>query len=92
MQKAEIESKFKTIIVDDLKWPIDGNQLSPETQFGPEGLGFDSIMILQLAVRIEDIFQVTLPDEDMLELADMTFGQAVDYVLGIVSSGKLDVT
>lgn len=54
-----------------------------ETRLGEEGLGFDSLGILELLLAIEKDCGVQLRDEGLSNEAVLTFGGLVRYVTGL---------
>ncbi len=45
-----------------------------------EDLNVDSIMVLQLVVYIEEVFNVTVPEEEMDPAVFLTVGSIVDFI------------
>ncbi|MEK4006772.1 MULTISPECIES: phosphopantetheine-binding protein [unclassified Paenibacillus] len=45
-----------------------------------EDLNVDSIMVLQLVVYIEEVFNVTVPEEDLDPAVFQTVGSLVDFI------------
>jgi acyl carrier protein len=55
---VEIMSKFSDV-------PIEG--IKPETQL-KDGLGFDSLDIVEMMMKFEEEFDINIPDEDYAEV------------------------
>ncbi|MFF2078971.1 acyl carrier protein [Kitasatospora sp. NPDC058162] len=56
---------------------IDSAEVSAETSF-TDDLDVDSLAMMEIAVAVEDRFEVRIPDDRVAELR--TVGDAVDYV------------
>lgn len=72
---AEIESKVKQIIVDQLG--VDAAQVTNEASF-IEDLGADSLDTVELVMAFEEEFDLEIPDEEAEKLT--TVGQALEYL------------
>jgi acyl carrier protein len=75
MERAEIESKLKELLVDELG--LDADKITMEATF-EEDLEVDSLGVVELLMALEDNFGVTIPDEEAESIG--TVGQAVDIV------------
>lgn len=84
--EEEITAKILDILETDLKWPISRSEITDGTQLGSDGIGLDSVMIISVTVQLEEAFGISIPDEDIMELADNTLGQMADYVHDRVAS------
>lgn len=71
----EIATKVKEIVAKQLD--VDVAQIKNESQF-IEDLGADSLAIVELALALEDQFDITIPDEDTEKIR--TVGDAVEYI------------
>jgi len=67
--------KVREIIVEELN--VTEDQVTPEATF-QEDLNADSLDVVELVMRLEDVFDITIPDEDAEKIR--TVGQAVDYI------------
>ncbi|KAA0230316.1 acyl carrier protein [bacterium] len=72
---ADIESKVKQIIVDQLG--VDAAQVTNEASF-IEDLGADSLDTVELVMAFEEEFDLEIPDEEAEKLT--TVGQALEYL------------
>ena len=67
--------KVREIVVEELN--VTEEQVTPEATF-QEDLNADSLDVVELVMRLEDAFDITIPDEDAEKIR--TVGQAVDYI------------
>lgn len=82
----DIVDKICHIIVHDLKWPVSEVDLNHDTHLGEQGLAFDSIMTIQLAVQLEERLGVQIPEDEMMDLTGKTIGETATYVENVRSS------
>jgi len=75
MERAEIESKMRELLVEELG--LDKDKITMEATF-EEDLEVDSLGVVELLMALEDNFDVTIPDEEAEAIG--TVGQAVDIV------------
>ena len=70
-----IEEKVMDIVSEQLSVPRD--EITRESSF-VDDLKADSLDVVELVMRFEDTFSVTIPDEDYEKIR--TVGDAVDYI------------
>lgn len=75
MTEAEILKKLQEIIEEQLSVPPD--QIKPEAKF-QDDLGADSLDVVELVMKIEETFDIEVPDEDAEKI--QTVGDAVKYI------------
>jgi acyl carrier protein len=75
MTRDEIYEALKKTLVEELE--IDASKITPEADFKND-LDADSLHLVELAMELEDNYDVTIPDEVALELK--TVGSVVDYL------------
>lgn len=75
MTRDEIYEALKKTLVEELE--IDATKISLEADFKND-LDADSLHLVELAMELEDNYDVTIPDEVALELT--TVGSVVDYL------------
>lgn len=73
-------TKLVEIISDRLEWPTGDEPIGPDTPIGEEGLGFDSLMVVELALDIEENFGLEIDEEKMLRIGGMTLADVVRLV------------
>lgn len=75
MSDPELESKVKSIIVDELG--CEDSEVSPKARFY-EDLGADSLDYIELVMRFEEEFGIEIPDADAEKL--LSVGEATAYI------------
>lgn len=75
MTRDEIYEALKRTLVEELE--IDASKITPDADFKAD-LDADSLHLVELAMELEDSYDVTIPDEVALELK--TVGSVVDYL------------
>jgi len=60
MINEEISARVRAVIAADLRQPVESVPLDARLDAGE--LGIDSLGLIKLTVRIEEIFDVTMPD------------------------------
>ncbi len=76
MERTEIESKLKELLVDELG--LDRDKITMDARF-EEDLEVDSLGVVELLMALEDNFGVQIPDEEAESIG--TVSQAVDVVV-----------
>ena len=71
-----IDPRLKAIVVDQLG--VDESEVVPSASF-VEDLNADSLDLVELIMSFEEVFKITIPDEDAERLT--TVGEAQDYLL-----------
>jgi acyl carrier protein len=77
MEKREIEKGLREIVKAQLG--VEEEEILWEATF-KDDLGADSLDIVEMVMAIEDVYEITILDEDLSKDENMTFGQMVDYV------------
>ncbi len=67
--------KIRDIIIEQLN--IDAEEITPEVSF-IDGLGADSLDLVELMLAMEEEFDMSIPEEDIDKIA--TVGDAVEYI------------
>ncbi len=76
MDRAEVETKLKAVLVDELG--LDADKVTMDASFDQD-LEVDSLGVVELLMALEDNFGVAIPDEEAENIG--TVGQAVDVVI-----------
>jgi acyl carrier protein len=62
---ATLQTEIKQAIVRSLRLPMQPDDISDSAPlFGPDGLGLDSVDVLELVLELERSFGVTIEDQD----------------------------
>jgi len=67
--------KVKEVIVDELS--VAEDEVTPDAHF-TEDLGADSLDVVELVMRLEEVFDIEIPDEDAEKI--QTVAEAVAYI------------
>lgn len=73
------ELKEKIIETLDLR-DIKADSIGPDTSFWEEGLNLDSIDILELAVMIEEDYNVIIDNQELGEKVFITIGTLIQFI------------
>jgi acyl carrier protein len=61
----DLQTEIKQAIVRGLRLPMEPDSIGNDSPlFGPEGLGLDSVDVLELVLELERSFGVTIEDQD----------------------------
>lgn len=82
MERPEVLSAVREAAVEVLG--VSGDSVVEEASF-KDDLEADSLDLVELVMALEERFEVTIPEEELGEIA--TVGQAVDVVLGKLTVG-----
>ena len=80
MTKEEISEKIRGIVADQLGVNIES--VTEESNFQND-LGADVLDFYEIVMKIEDAFEIDIPDYDEEKLT--TLGRAVEYITAIVA-------
>lgn len=75
MDRSEITAKLTKVLIEDLG--LDAEKISEDARF-EEDLDVDSLGVVELLMALEDVFEVSIPDEEAETI--QTVGQAIDLV------------
>lgn len=78
-QVASTLTRLLEIISERLEWPLDPST-GATTRLGEDGLGLDSLMVVEFALDIEEDFGLELDEDEMLSMAGMTLREVADFV------------
>lgn len=82
MADADLRQQIKEMLVKNLMLQITADQIGHDTPlFGPNGLGLDSIDALELAVSMEKVFGVSVPNSEVAGKALRSVDTIHDYIL-----------
>ncbi|WP_229263779.1 phosphopantetheine-binding protein [Cohnella cholangitidis] len=78
MNRNEIMNELRNVIVENLE--LEAPEILRETDKLYDDLNIDSIMMLQLIVYIEEVFQVSIPEEEIDLNVFSTAGSLADFI------------
>ncbi|WP_127529295.1 phosphopantetheine-binding protein [Paenibacillus kobensis] len=78
MNKEQTVSQLRQIMSEQLELSLPDIIKVEDRLY--EDLNVDSIMVLQLVVYIEEVFNVTVPEEEMDPAVFLTVGSIVDFI------------
>jgi len=70
-----IFDKVKDVVVEELS--VGEDEVTPEASF-VDDLRADSLDVVELVMRLEEVFQIEIPDEDAEKI--VTVADAVNYI------------
>lgn len=79
MERNEIYEKIKEAICSVLRKDVDFTGITEETDI-MEALGLNSIVAIELVVRMETLFDIEIDDEDLSTDLFRTLSNIADYV------------
>jgi acyl carrier protein len=82
MSDLDLRGRIKEMLVKNLMLQTTPDQIGDDLPlFGPDGLGLDSIDALELAVSMEKVFGVSVPNAEVAGKALRTVNTIHDYIL-----------
>jgi acyl carrier protein len=75
MNKNEIETTVRNIIID--KWGLSESEVTPDSHM-KDDLGADSLDIIELSMKVEEVFSMKIPDEEADQFVYVK--DVVDYI------------
>ena len=85
-QHSPLKAEIKQAIVRSLRLPITPEEIGDDTPLFGEGLGLDSIDVLELVLELERSFQVTISDEQ----TGMEVLRSVDTIADFILKRRSD--
>ena len=83
---SDVSEKIIQALADYLKRDAASIQTTHHLR---DDLGLDSMAVIEMLYRIEEVFNLQIPDQDLVGLT--TVGQVIAYVQGRVASPKAPV-
>lgn len=78
---SETIERLKDLLITRLKLKVPKERIGEDTQlFGPDGLGLDSIDVLELVVGIKKEFGVEITDRQTAEKVFTSVGAVAKYI------------
>ncbi|WHZ15064.1 MAG: Acyl carrier protein [Nitrospira sp.] len=82
-KKTEVSDKIIHALADYLKRDAASIHATYHLR---DDLGLDSMAVIELLYRIEEVFNLQIPDQDLVDLT--TVGQVIEYVQGRVAPSQ----
>jgi acyl carrier protein len=80
---TNIEIETKVIQIAAAEGGVEPSQVTRDHAFVAD-LGFDSLDVMEMAMELEEVFEVNVPDDDLERL--VTVGQVIDFVINAVNA------
>ncbi len=80
----QLKAEIKEVIVRSLRLPISVDEIGDDTPLFGEGLGLDSIDVLELVLEIERSFGIAIRDEE----TGMTVLRSVDTIADFITTER----
>jgi acyl carrier protein len=77
VQQTEIREFVLTTLAEEMNVPIDRDSLTDDSPIGTSGIDLESLSLVELTLRLERQFGVSIPDSDIEALGAMTLGELV---------------
>jgi acyl carrier protein len=81
LDRTNLKRNLKMMIVEGLKLDKRPDDIQDAAPIFVEGLGLDSIDALELVVLVEEKFAVTIPNEDVGQVAFASIDALADFIL-----------
>jgi acyl carrier protein len=82
-------SQFVVEMIAAMNYDVEG--VTEATPLGAAGIDLESLALAELAVRVEDEYQVKFAEDEMEAVAAMTLGELVEMITaraGLVTTGE----
>ena len=89
MDRTALKQQLKKLLVEGLRLDeVGADDIRDSAPIFGEGLGLDSIDALELAVIVEEAFDVSIPDEEVGKVAFASIDALADFVLANQPGGR----
>jgi acyl carrier protein len=80
--RVEIEEKIKQLLIVELAVsPAIVSNSSSSTPLLGRGIGLDSVETMALVVSLEEVFEISIPDDELTVDLFKNFGALTDYIM-----------
>ena len=80
MDREALQADVKMLLIEGLRLDRRPDEIASDAPIFGEGLGLDSIDVLELVVLVEERFGVTIPDEEVGQRAFASVAALVDFI------------
>jgi acyl carrier protein len=77
LAKDEILGFVLTTLNQEMNVPLDADSATDDLPIGAGGIDLESLSLVELTLRIERQFEVTIPDSDIESIGAMTLGELI---------------
>ena len=88
LQQTDSEQELAQLFVSALNLEIDAAEIDPCAPLFGTGLGLDSIDMLELALAVEEVYDLKITDEHLGQEAFRTISALADFVYSSRTSAK----
>jgi acyl carrier protein len=81
MTRAEVSQRAKELLVDGLRLEITPEQILDADPIFGEGLGLDSIDVLEFVQLVEEEFGISISDEEVVKQAFASIATLTDFII-----------
>jgi acyl carrier protein len=82
MRRELIEKRIKQLLVSELKVsPAGVADADSTTPLLGRGIGLDSVETMALVVCLEEVFEISIPDDELTVDLFKNFGALTDYIM-----------
>lgn len=78
----EVNKKIREMIKEKLNINDDISEIKDEFSFGVAN-GFDSTSLLEFIIELEDVFDIIIPDEDLMPDNFSSISKITDYIVSL---------
>ena len=86
MTRAEVAQRTKEILVDGLRLEITPEEIVDADPIFGEGLGLDSIDVLEFVQLVEEEFGISMSDEEVVRQAVASIDALTDFILAQIDT------
>lgn len=76
----QIVDRLRLILIDDLAWPLDPERDVTGEAVGAEGIGLDSLTVIDFCMCIEQRFDIPLSDNEVRAVARSTVAEVANII------------
>ena len=81
MDRSQVAQRTKELLVDGLRLEMETDEIDDSEAIFGEGLGLDSIDVLEFVALVEEEFDVAIPDEEIAREAFASISALTDFIL-----------
>lgn len=78
---TEVREFLTSVIIDEMSLDLKPADLVDDASLGPDGLDLESLAFVELTVALEHQYGLQIPDEELDDMAKLSFGAFVDDIV-----------